>query len=462
MGGSFDEDYDEVVALARRARRGEFVGVLPELSTYVRSARSVPARMAAAVAVTDILVWDDLTIPLAADIAEEVLAAACDDPRWKLVRLWRPLVDVIVGAQVHHGVPARPRLIELAERAAAGRADRVVHDAMVRTLRDEVPEDGAPVRWRTHMPPYVRNKPMSQIFYDDFRAGPQAWTNGQAERLWGLLINCREGPEIAAGMLAAGVDPGDAYESWLWLIGQFLEECDRAKAAWALQRYLGCWHEYEVPSSVLPRQLPLYLWTRPLLDAATRSAVLSSPVGRAPAEENVDWRRLERALRTRCSLDAACVTVAVGCSVDEALRAFGADPAAPAAPRSGSSDDVAGVSVLELPGAVVLVEDNGFTGSGERAIRAASAHGRAASYFWNGVGDESVMFAENGEILDGGDYLLGSETLSHPALAAIVDDIARSTDDSKLIGLLAVERFTGVRIAEPATPPLVVVHPIPD
>lgn len=71
-----------------------------------------------------------------------------------------------------------------------------------------------------------------------------------------------------------------------------------------------------------------------------------------------------------------------------------------------------------------------------------------------------MLFAENGEILDGGDYLLGIERLEHPVITAIIDDIARSTDDSTLIGLLAVERFTRVQIAEPVTPSPVLVHRI--
>jgi hypothetical protein len=140
--------------------------------------------------------------------------------------------------------------------------------------------------------------------------------------------------------------------------------------------------------------------------------------------------------------------------------AFGADPNEPAVPRVGSSDDVAGLSVLELPGAVLAVEDAGSAGTIDGVLRAASAHGRAASYYWNDLGKQAVLFAENGEILDGGDYLLGIERLEHPAIAAIVDDIARSTDDSTLIGLLAMERFTGVRIADSVTPSPVVVHRI--
>jgi len=462
MGGSLDDESDEVMALARRARGGEFVQVLPELSTYVRSARSVPARMAAAVAVADVLVWDDLTIPVAADLAEEVLGQACDDPRWELVKLWRPLVDVVVGAQVHHGVPARPRLIRLAERAAAGRADRLVHEWMVRTLRFEVPEDGAPAKWRSHMPPHARETPMHGPYYEAFRAGPQEWADHLDETLWALLVNCREGPEIAAGLLAAGHEPGDDHAAWLWLVGHFLEDGDRAMATWALQGHLRCWRDPEVPSSVLPRRLPLFRWTRPLLDPATRSAVLSSPIGPSPAPEAGEWQRFQRALRGRCSLEAACVTVAAGCSTDDVLRAFGANPAEPAVPWVGSSDDVPGVSVLELPGGVLAVEDNGFAGCAAHVMRAASAHGRAAGFYWNAIGDQAVMFAEKGEILDGGDYLLGDERLEHPAIAAIVDDIAGSTDDPKLIGLLAVERFTGVRIAEPATPSPMLVHRIAD
>jgi hypothetical protein len=57
---------------------------------------------------------------------------------------------------------------------------------------------------------------------------------------------------------------------------------------------------------------------------------------------------------------------------------------------------------------------------------------------------------------------LRAERLRHPALNSIVDDIARSTDDPVLIGLLAVERFTGMQIAETVSPSPVLVHRIPD
>jgi hypothetical protein len=58
--------------------------------------------------------------------------------------------------------------------------------------------------------------------------------------------------------------------------------------------------------------------------------------------------------------------------------------------------------------------------------------------------------------------MIPERTGSWSSLATIVDDIARSTDDPKLIGLLAVERFTEVRIAAPASPTPVLVHRIPD
>jgi hypothetical protein len=123
MAGSLDDESDEVVDLARRARGGEFVQVLPELAARVQTARSVPARMAAAVAVADVLVWQDRTIPHAAAIAEAVLTQACADPREALVDMWRPLVHTIVGEQVHHGV-AGAAAADSAARAGRGRSGR--------------------------------------------------------------------------------------------------------------------------------------------------------------------------------------------------------------------------------------------------------------------------------------------------------------------------------------------------
>jgi hypothetical protein len=108
----------------------------------------------------------------------------------------------------------------------------------------------------------------------------------------------------------------------------------------------------------------------------------------------------------RADLDAACVSLVAGSTGEQVLDAFGADPSASG---DDADEDSPGVSVIEVAGGIIAIEDNGFQGSLPAVMRSASAHGRAASTLWNDVGDSAITFAEGGEILDAGDYLLGEE-----------------------------------------------------
>ncbi|TDE22819.1 DUF6461 domain-containing protein [Actinomadura sp. 6K520] len=146
---------------------------------------------------------------------------------------------------------------------------------------------------------------------------------------------------------------------------------------------------------------------------------------------------------------AATVTVVTGAEATDVLRAFGADPAQPES-LQGIADDLMNrrsidpwVAVLDVGGAVIAVEYNGFCGSHTPVLERASATGRAASMYWNVNALTRLSFAEHGEVL------LSDEPFGDldapPQLALLLSDLDFSDLDRRreAQGLLAVQRFTG-------------------
>ncbi|TDC40636.1 hypothetical protein E1211_00560 [Micromonospora sp. 15K316] len=176
--------------------------------------------------------------------------------------------------------------------------------------------------------------------------------------------------------------------------------------------------------------------------------------------EPVRAPRPEQAYRwvRRSSLsEAATVTVTTGATVEEVLRAFGADPKRPEPIPSIEEDLFAGdsnfpwVTVLDTGPAILAVEFNGFRGSRGPVLRRASAGGRSASMFWNVRALTRLSFAEHGRLLaafepgTGGD--LEAMIAAEPAVAAALAglDLDDHVDRGQK-GLVAVERFTGYGI----------------
>ncbi|GGN72408.1 hypothetical protein GCM10010112_40670 [Actinoplanes lobatus] len=166
------------------------------------------------------------------------------------------------------------------------------------------------------------------------------------------------------------------------------------------------------------------------------------PAPKRPPRPELAYRWIDRSVLTV----AATVTVVTGATVEQALRAFGADPDRPerigSLRRSGQW-----VSVLDAGGAVVLVEENGYRGANAGVLRAASANGRAASWYWNVNAVTRLSFAEGGELLAAYEPF-GDEDWP-PELAPVLaglDFSANGDRDGK--GLVAVERFTGRGLTE--------------
>ncbi|MEV4628171.1 DUF6461 domain-containing protein [Micromonospora sp. NPDC049523] len=156
-----------------------------------------------------------------------------------------------------------------------------------------------------------------------------------------------------------------------------------------------------------------------------------------------------RWLRDSALSEAATVTVVAGAGVGDVLRAFGADPARPESIRAIGEDLVRRrsidpwVAVLDLGGAVLAVEYNGWQGSTAPVLTRASAGGRAASMFWNVNAMTRLSYAEHGEVL------LSVEPFGDldapPSVAATLADLdfADHHRGKRLMGLVAVQRFTG-------------------
>lgn len=72
---------------------------------------------------------------------------------------------------------------------------------------------------------------------------------------------------------------------------------------------------------------------------------------------------------------------------------------------------------------------------------------RAASMYWNGIGDVAIGFARDGAVLpETGDALpIGDDGADRDAAAAFAG-LDTSVHGTTLCGLLSVERFTGMRI----------------
>ncbi|MGI5224010.1 DUF6461 domain-containing protein [Actinoallomurus sp. CA-142502] len=156
-----------------------------------------------------------------------------------------------------------------------------------------------------------------------------------------------------------------------------------------------------------------------------------------------------RWLRRSSLAEAATVTVVTGADVADVLRAFGADPARPESIRTISEDLMSRqsidpwVAVLDLGGAVLVVEYNGWQGSNALVLTRASAGGRAASMFWNVNAVTRLSFAEHGEVLLSVEPFADLDAPPQVASALAGLDFADYHRGKWLMGLVAVQRFTG-------------------
>jgi hypothetical protein len=136
----------------------------------------------------------------------------------------------------------------------------------------------------------------------------------------------------------------------------------------------------------------------------------------------------------------ATITVVTGATVDEVIRAFGADPEMPA---SSSDDAWCMVSAQPIDGAVLAIEGNGWRGSDRPVLEALSANGLAASMYWNVDAMTALSFARDGRLLASFEPGI-DQTSDLPELADALAGLDFDDDRHHTAkGVTAVTRFTG-------------------
>ncbi|GLW34509.1 DUF6461 domain-containing protein [Actinoplanes regularis] len=166
--------------------------------------------------------------------------------------------------------------------------------------------------------------------------------------------------------------------------------------------------------------------------------------GEPEPERPVRPEHAYRWIRRTALAIGATVTVVTASTPAEVLRAFGADPDRPEPVASIEDSPHPGpwVAVHDAGGAVVAVEFNGYQGSHAAVLKAASAHGRAASMFWNERALTRLSFAEGGELLAA--FEPWQDVDAEPRVAAALSGLDFAAPGLRAEkGLVAVERFTG-------------------
>jgi hypothetical protein len=147
---------------------------------------------------------------------------------------------------------------------------------------------------------------------------------------------------------------------------------------------------------------------------------------------------------------AATITIVVGLTPDEVVRAFGGDPSGPISIQAFAqrlalqrdSQYHAVLAMLEVDGAVLAVEENGFQGADSDRIKALSRNGKAASVYWNVNANFRLTFAERGELVYSGDA-------SHEGNPPGTEDLDFGDYHNRYAkGVVAVARFTGRGISK--------------
>ncbi len=152
------------------------------------------------------------------------------------------------------------------------------------------------------------------------------------------------------------------------------------------------------------------------------------------------------------------MTVVVGLSADDVLRAFGSDPDASEPVeelRNRGVDDR--VAVREVDGVVVAFEENGYLGTLPEVLERLSRNGKAASAFWNANARTALSFARAGEVVAA--FEPGPCDTDDPEVLAAFDGL--DFDDprhgaAKLV--TAVAGFTGHVVAEADLDAIRVAH----
>jgi hypothetical protein len=152
-------------------------------------------------------------------------------------------------------------------------------------------------------------------------------------------------------------------------------------------------------------------------------------------------------------LTAACFTAVVGVGADEVARRFGGD--LPARRRETFADAFNEYPLThslvfdDVPGGVLVAENNGWEGARLEVATAVSRGGRLASAYWSVNADMTFVHAVDGVPLAVFDPLLIESPWwvgDRGSLPARIDDLPFGVEAPRAAAFALVERLTGVRI----------------
>lgn len=110
------------------------------------------------------------------------------------------------------------------------------------------------------------------------------------------------------------------------------------------------------------------------------------------------------------------------------------------------------IGVTQIPGGLLMVEDDGFVGSRPEVLARLSGNGRAASMFWNVNDHTAFSFAQTGELLGSVDlYDADDPDFAHEIdlpveLRQLFSAAGHEDADLHATGLALVATFTGIEM----------------
>jgi hypothetical protein len=202
----------DAAELASQARRGRFVEVLPHLLAVARSDADPEQAWQAAMGAIEILYWQDGFVE-AAELAERVVRGA--PPGSEVNDQGFPFVDAIIDAQLRAGVPAEPRLRDL--------ADRLAPDSYLRERLLSAADESAAGTWEAPDRSYDFGAPVRPV--DDSVIGGELLSKDfstlkpkQKRVYWQALYNTCDFPRADDIFRTLGESP-EQFDLCSWMAG---------------------------------------------------------------------------------------------------------------------------------------------------------------------------------------------------------------------------------------------------
>ena len=158
-----------------------------------------------------------------------------------------------------------------------------------------------------------------------------------------------------------------------------------------------------------------------------------------------DYRWVETDQR----MDAFCVMAVSGVALAEVARSFGGEVAAGVdatfAESANGAPEPTYVLLGDVPGGVLVAENNGWSGADEAVAARVSRGGRLASYYRSVNADMTFVHAVDGTVVAAFDPLLDDvpDTIADAAAGLHFDE-----DLVEAASFALLERLTGIRVEQ--------------